>query len=314
MLVFSGRANPIFAKRLCQSISVPLGKLNITDFSDGETFVEFCESLRKRDVFIIQPTCHPANANLMELLISINAAKLANPSRIVAVIPYFGYARQDRKTRPRSAISAKLAADMISKAGANHVLTADIHSRAIEGFFDIPFNSICGFSLFIEDMKRRMTKKDIEDLVIVSPDVGGVVRARELSGRLGVPIAILDKRRPKHNTAEVLNVIGDVVGKHCVMVDDMIDTAGTICHGAGKLKEVGALSVIAYSTHGVLSGNAVQNIMASGLDEVVLTDTIDITAKTEQCSKIRLLSIAEMFGAVMSKIHNGDSISDLSFF
>ena len=314
MLVFSGRANPRFTERLCKSISVPLGKISITDFSDGETFVEYGESLRKRDVFIVQPTCHPANSNLMELLIAINAAKLANPSRIVAVIPYFGYARQDRKTRPRSAISAKLAADLISKAGANHVLTADIHSRAIEGFFDVPFNSICGFSLFIEDIKRRMTKKDIEDLVIVSPDVGGVVRARELAGRLGVPIAILDKRRPRPNASEVVNVIGEVAGKHCVMVDDMVDTAGTICHGAGKLKEEGALSVVAYSTHGVLSGNAVKNIMKSELDEIVLTDTIDISEKAEQCSKIRLVSIAEMFGTVMSKIHHGDSISDLSFF
>ena len=314
MLIFSGRANLKFTEQICKSISVPLGDVGITNFSDGEIFVEFGESLRGRDVFIVQPASRPVNENLMELLITINAAKLANSGRIIAVIPYFGYARQDRKTRPRSSITARLAADLISKAGADYVLTADIHSRAIEGFFTVPFTSISAFSLFIEDIRRQAIIQNINDLVVVSPDVGGVVRAREFANRLGVKMAILDKQRLKPNEAEILNVIGDVRGKHCVMIDDMIDTAGTICQAAGKLKEAGALSVMAYATHGVLSGKAIDNICKSALDEVVLTDTIDISDKMQQCSKIRVVSIAEMFGIVMKRIHQSESISELSFF
>ena len=314
MLIFSGRANLEFTKRLCKSISAPLGRIEITNFSDGEMFVEFGESLHGRDVFIVQPTSQPANENLMELLIAIDAARLANPGRIIAVIPYFGYARQDRKTRPRSSITARLTADLISRAGANYVLTADIHSRAIEGFFSVPFTSICAFSLFIEDIKNKYGGQVGDNLVVVSPDVGGVVRAREFSRRLGIQMAILDKQRLKANTAEIVNVIGDVSGKHCIIIDDMIDTAGTICQASGKLKDAGALSVMVYATHGVLSGKAIQNITQSTLDEVVLTDTIDFSSKMKQCDKIRLISIAEMFGIVIKKIHQGDSISELSFF
>jgi len=309
IMVFAGNANKALAVDIVRQLNITLGRSSVEMFSDGEINVEIGENVRGKDVFVIQPTCAPTNNHVMELLIMIDALKRACASRITAVIPYYGYARQDR--RPRSArvpITSKLVAKMIETAGANHVLTVDLHADQIQGFFDIPVDNVYASPLLLSDIWRRKT----DDLMIVSPDVGGVVRARAIAKRLDdADLAIIDKRRPKPNESKVMNIIGDVSGRECVIVDDLVDTAGTLCLAAKALKESGAISVKAYCTHPVLSGRAIENISGSVLDELVVTDSIPLREDALACSKIRQLSIAEMLAETIRRMVAGDSVSSL---
>jgi len=308
-MVFAGNANTVLAKDIVRHLNIRLGRVSVDEFSDGEIMVEIGENVRGKEVFIIQPTCAPTNNHVMELLVMIDALKRACASRITAVIPYYGYARQDR--RPRSArvpITAKLVAKMIDTAGADHVLTVDLHADQIQGFFDIPVDNVYASPLLLSDIWKRKT----DTLMIVSPDVGGVVRARAIAKRLGdAELAIIDKRRPKANVSQVMNIIGDVSGRDCVIVDDLVDTAGTLCLAAKALKDSGATSVKAYCTHPVLSGKAIDNISNSVLDELVVTDTIPLTEAALGCDKIRQLSVAEMLAETIRRMVEGDSVSSL---
>lgn len=309
MMVFSGNANPQLSADITNYLDLPLGKAAVGQFSDGETMVEIQENVRGRDVFVVQPTCEPTNDNLMELLVMIDALRWSSVKRITAVIPYFGYARQDR--RPRSArvpITARLAAKMMGTAGADRILTMDLHADQIQGFFDIPVDNVYASPILLGDT----WKQKYPDLMVVSPDVGGVVRARALAKRLDdADLAIIDKRRPKANEAQVMNIIGDVEGRTCVLVDDLVDTAGTLCKAAGALKEHGAAKVVAYCTHAVLSGPAVTNIESSRLDELVVTNTIPLRDEAAVCSKIRQLSIAGLLAESIRRINNEESVSSL---
>ena len=308
-MVFSGNANPALAAALARSLGVPLGRANVGRFSDGETMVEIMENVRGRDVYVIQPTCCPAAENFMELMVMIDALSRASAWRLTAVIPYFGYARQDR--RPRSArvpITAKVAARMISNVGTDRVVTVDLHADQIQGFFDIPVDNVYASPLTLADIWKQYSA---EDIIVVSPDVGGVVRARAIAKRLDADLAIIDKRRPRANEATVMNLIGDVEGKVCVLVDDMIDTAGTLCAAAGALKDAGALRVVAYCVHPVLSGNAIENISNSRLDEIVVTDTIPLSQAALDCGRIRQLSVAQMLAETIRRMSEGESVSSM---
>ncbi len=309
MMVFSGNAHPELSSEIADYLGLPLGKAVVGQFSDGESMVEIQENVRGRDVFVVQPTSEPTNDNLMELLVMIDALRWASAGRITAVIPYFGYARQDR--RPRSArvpITARLAAKMISAAGCDRVLTMDLHADQIQGFFDIPVDNVYASPILLGDIWRQR----YDDLMVVSPDVGGVVRARAIAKRLDdAELAIIDKRRPKANVAQVMNIIGDVEGRSCVLVDDMVDTAGTLCKAAAALKEHGAKRVVAYSTHAVLSGTAIENINGSELDELVVAGTIPLKPNAKDCTKIRQLSIAGLLAETMRRISNEESVSSL---
>jgi len=309
LMVFSGNANPKITSDIVARLQIPLGKAVVGRFSDGEVMVEIMENVRGRDVFIVQPTCAPTNENLMELLVMVDAVRRSSAARITAVIPYFGYARQDR--RPRSArvpITAKLVADMIATAGTDRVLTVDLHADQIQGFFNIPVDNVYASPVLLGDVWRQT----YPDLMVVSPDVGGVVRARALAKRLDeAELAIIDKRRPKPNEAKVMNIIGDVEGRSCIIIDDLVDTAGTLCRAAAALKEHGAAKVLAYCTHPVLSGPAVENINKSVLDELVVTDSIPLSDEAQQCSRIRQLSIAELLAETIRRISDEESVSSL---
>jgi len=308
-MVFSGNANRALAESIVGHLDMPLGKATVGRFSDGEVMVELIDSVRGKDVYIVQPTCRPANENLMELLVMTDAMYRASAARVTAVMPYFGYARQDRRPRSaRVAISAKVVANMITAAGADRVLTMDLHADQIQGFFSIPLDNIYASPILLGDV----WKHEYPNLVVVSPDVGGVVRARALAKRLDdADLAIIDKRRPRPNEAQVMNIIGDVNGRSCVIIDDMADTAGTLCQAAAALKEKGALRVVAYCTHAVLSGSAVDNIEASVLDELVVTDTIPLGERAAGCARIRQLSIAELLAESIHRIHGEESIGNL---
>jgi len=309
MMVFSGNANRALSEGIVRKLNMRLGMATVTRFSDGEIAVEIEENVRGRDVFIIQPTSSPADEHLMELLVMIDALKRASASRITAVIPYYGYARQDRRSRSaRVPITAKLVANMLDTAGADRVLTVDLHADQIQGFFDIPVDNVYASPLLLGDVWRQK----YEDLIVVSPDVGGVVRARALAKRLGdADLAIIDKRRPKANVSEIMHIIGDVDGRTCVMVDDLVDTAGTLCHAAKALKANGAIKVVAYCTHPVLSGGAADNVRNSVLDELVVTDTIPLNEELLSIDKIRQLSVAEMLAETIRRIAESESVSSL---
>ncbi|MDH5632057.1 MAG: ribose-phosphate diphosphokinase [Gammaproteobacteria bacterium] len=307
-MVFTGNANRALAEKVVRYLGLPMGKASIGTFSDGEVMVEVEDNVRGRDVFVIQSTCAPSNDNLMELLIMIDALKRASAARITAVIPYYGYARQDRRPRTaRVAITARLVADMITIAGAHRVLTMDLHADQIQGFFSIPTDNIYAGPVLLGDIWKR----EYPNLLVVSPDVGGVVRARALAKHLEADLAIIDKRRPKANVAKVMNIIGDVKGRTCVLMDDLVDTAGTLCEAAGALKDHGASKVLAYCTHPVLSGPAVERISNSALDELVVTDTIPLSAAAESCDRIRQLSISELLAEAIRRIAHDDSVSSL---
>ncbi|CAI8729064.1 MULTISPECIES: ribose-phosphate diphosphokinase [Methylococcus] len=308
-MVFSGNANLPLAEGVVRKLNMRLGMATVGRFSDGEIAVEIEEHVRGREVFVIQPTSQPINENLMELLVMIDALRRSSASVITAVIPYFGYARQDRRIRSaRVPITAKLVAKMICAAGADRVLTVDLHADQIQGFFDVPVDNVYASPILLGDVWRQK----YPDLMVVSPDVGGVVRARALAKRLDdADLAIIDKRRPRANEAKVMNIIGDVRGRTCVMVDDLVDTAGTLCKAAGALKEHGAERVVAYCTHPVLSGPAVDNIEASMLDELVVTDTIPLQERASACNRIRQLTIAEMLAETIRRIAMGESVSSL---
>jgi len=309
MMVFSGNANLALAEGIVKKLNMRLGMASVGRFSDGEIAVEIGENVRGKDVFVIQPTCSPTNENLMELLVMIDAFKRASSSRITAVMPYYGYARQDRRSRSaRVPISAKLVAKMIEQAGANRLLTVDLHADQIQGFFDIPVDNVYASPILLGDIWRQQYK----DLIVVSPDVGGVVRARALAKRLNdSDLAIIDKRRLKANVAEVMHIIGEVEGRTCILIDDLVDTAGTLCNAAGALKEHGATKVFAYCTHPVLSGKAMDNINNSELDELVVTDTIPLSQEAIESGKIRQLTVAEMLAETIRRISVGESVSSL---
>lgn len=305
-MVFSGNANPALADAIAKNIGLPLGYASISKFSDGEISVELNENVRGKDVFVIQPTCAPTNDSIMELLLMADALHRASANRITAVIPYFGYARQDRRVRSaRVAISAKVVADMISAVGVDRVLTVDLHAEQIQGFFSIPVDNVYGSPVLTDDIERQ----EYENLTVVSPDIGGVVRARAVAKRLNADLAIIDKRRPSANVAQVMHIIGDVADRTCLIVDDMVDTAGTLCKAADALKEQGATRVVAYSTHPVLSGPAIQNIMNSNLDSLVVTDTIPLSEEAKNCPRIRQLSMAKLLAESIRRVSNEESIS-----
>jgi len=306
LMVFTGNANPALADSIAKNIGVPLGYASIAKFSDGEVSVELNENVRGKDVFIIQPTCNPTNESIMELLLMADALHRASANRITAVIPYFGYARQDRRVRSaRVAISAKVVADMIGAVGVNRVLTVDLHAEQIQGFFSIPVDNVYGSPVLTDDIERQR----YENLTVVSPDVGGVVRARAVAKQLNVDLAIIDKRRPSANVAQVMHIIGDVKGRSCLIVDDMVDTAGTLCKAADALKEHGASKVVAYCTHPVLSGPAIENINGSSIDSLVVTDTIPLSDEAKSCTKIRQLSMARLLAESIRRVSNEESIS-----
>jgi ribose-phosphate pyrophosphokinase len=308
MVVFSGNANPALAELVVRHLGLRLGKATVGRFSDGEVMVEIMEHVRGKDVFIVQPTCAPSNDNMMELLVLSDAVRRSSARRITAVIPYYGYARQDRRPRTaRVAITAKLVADMITTAGADRVLTMDLHADQIQGFFNIPTDNIYASPVLLGDLWRH----EHEDLLVVSPDVGGVVRARAMAKHLEADLAIIDKRRPRPNEAKVMHIIGDVENRTCVLMDDLVDTAGTLCEAAAALKDHGARKVMAYCTHPVLSGPAVQRIENSQLDELVVTDTIPLQPEAKQCKRIRQLSVAELLAESMRRIAEEASISTL---
>ena len=307
-LLFTGNANPVLAQEIAGHLGVELGRASVGRFSDGEVTVEIRQNVRARDIFVVQPTCTPTNENLMELFIMVDAIKRASARRITAVIPYFGYARQDRRPRStRVPISAKVVANMLETVGVERVLTMDLHADQIQGFFDIPVDNIYASPVLLSDLKSR----NYSNLVVVSPDVGGVVRARALAKQLGCDLAIIDKRRPTANVSEVMHVIGEIEGRNCVIMDDMIDTAGTLVKAAEVLKERGARSVYAYCTHPVFSGPAVDRLMASQIDEVVVTNTIPLNAEAKGCKNIRQLSVAFLFAETIRRISDGESVTSL---
>ncbi|VAW48547.1 Ribose-phosphate pyrophosphokinase [hydrothermal vent metagenome] len=310
VMIFAGNANVELAEKISQYLKIPLGKADVGRFSDGEIMVEIKESVRGKDVYVLQPTCTPEPAvNLMEMLVMIDALKRASATRISAVIPYYGFARQDR--RPHSArvpITARLTADMISNAGAHRVVTVDLHSDQIQGFFNVPVDNLYASPLLVEDMQKNC---NLESVVIVSPDMGGVVRARAVAKSLNAEMAIIDKRRPKANVAKVMNIIGDIEGRDCLIVDDMVDTAGTLCKAATALMDRGAKSVSAYVVHAVLSGSAIENIMSSVLKEVVVTDSIPQTKAIRECKKIRMVTIANILGETIRRINQDESVTSL---
>ena len=305
--IFTGNANPALAQEICRHLSVPLAQATVKSFSDGEIMVEINENVRGRDVFVVQSTCQPANHNLMELLVMIDALKRASAARITAVIPYFGYARQDRKVAPRTPITSKLVADLITTAGAHRVLCVDLHAGQIQGFFNIPVDHLYAAPAVLEDVKARFT----EELVVVSPDAGGTERARAFAKRLNAGLAIIDKRRSAANVSEVMHIIGDVDGRTCIIVDDMIDTAGTLCQAAAALKAHGAGDVYATATHAVLSGPALERINESDLKEVLVCNTIPTEEKVKNCSRLRTISVANILAEAIRRIHGDESVSSL---
>ncbi|MCO6442195.1 MAG: ribose-phosphate diphosphokinase [Nitrococcus mobilis] len=309
MMVFAGNANPQLAEAIAESLKIRLGDAQVTRFSDGEVQVEINEHVRGRDVFVVQPTCAPANDYLMELLVIADALRRSSAARITAVIPYYGYARQDRRPRSqRVPISAKLVADMISAAGIDRVVTVDLHADQIQGFFNIPVDNVYASPVLLGDIWRQLHPNKI----VVSPDVGGVVRARAIAKRLDdADLAIIDKRRPRPNESKITHIIGDVHDKTCIIVDDIVDTAGTLCEAAKALKGKGAGKVVAYITHPVLSGPAIGRIAESTLDELVVTDSIPLGERAQSCSKIRQLSLAEMLAETMRRVNNDESVSEL---
>lgn len=308
LMVFSGNANPKLALSVTQHLNIPLGRATVNRFSDGEVAVEINENVRGQDVFVLQSTCAPTNDNLMELMIMVDALRRASARRITAAIPYYGYARQDRRPRSaRVAISAKVVANMLQSVGVDRVLTMDLHADQIQGFFDIPVDNIYSTPVLLNDILAHQ----YPNLMVVSPDVGGVVRARAMAKALDVDLAIIDKRRPRANVAEIMNIIGEVKGRTCVITDDIVDTAGTLCNAASALKERGAVRVLAYAAHPVLSGNAVDRITNSPLDELVITDTIPLRPEAEACPKIRQLSCAALIGETIFRIANESSVSSL---
>ncbi len=309
LMIFAGNANPKLANDIARGLDLPMGKAIVDRFSDGEVMVEIMENIRGCDIYLIQPTCAPTADNFVELLVMVDALKRASASRVTAVIPYFGYSRQDR--RPRSSrvpITAKVAAKMISAVGTDRVVTIDLHADQIQGFFDIPVDNVYASPLTLADIWQNQGG---EDLVVVSPDVGGVVRARAIAKRLDAELAIIDKRRPRANVSKVMNIIGEIEGKNCVMVDDLVDTAGTLCAAASALKKRGAKKVKAYCVHPVLSGPAIDNITNSELDELVVTDTIPLSDDAQACGKIRQLSVAQMLAETIRRMAHGESVSSL---
>lgn len=308
LMVFTGNANPALAQAVASHLNIELGQADVGRFSDGEVSVELQEHVRGRDVFVLQSTCAPTNDNLMEMLVMVDALKRASAGRITAAIPYFGYARQDRRSRSsRVPIAAKLVANMLAAAGVDRVLTMDLHAEQIQGFFDIPVDNIYALPILLDDIQ----KQNHENLLVVSPDHGGVVRARSLAKRLESDLAIIDKRRPKANVSEVMNIIGDVRDRTCVIMDDIVDTAGTLCKAAAALKKNGAKKVVAYCTHPVLSGAAIERVASSELDELVVTDTIPLRDEAKACSRIRQLSVADILADTIQRISNEDSVSSL---
>jgi len=309
VVLLSGNSNPQLSQNIARQLQLPLGKIQVNTFSDGEIAVEILENIRGREIYLIQSTCPPVNQNLMEMLIIADACRRASAKRITAVIPYFGYARQDRRPRAaRSPITAKLVADMISTAGIDRVLTVDLHADQIQGFFSVPVDNVYASPVLLGDV----WKQDTDNLVVVSPDVGGVVRARALAKRLDdADLAIIDKRRPRANELEVMNIIGEVEGKNCVLIDDMVDTAGTLCQAAEALKNHGAARVSAYITHPVLSGPAIDRINASHLDELVVTDTLPLSEAGKACKQIRQLGVAELLAETIRRMHQDESVSSL---
>ncbi len=309
MTVFSGNANPELAYRIARHLTLPLGKIQVGRFSDGEINVEILENVRGREVFIVQSTCPPVNDNLMELLVMVDAFRRASVARITAVIPYFGYARQDRRPRAsRVPITARMVAGMISEAGVDRVLTVDLHADQIQGFFSIPVDNVYASPVLLGDLWRQ----EYRDMVVVSPDIGGVVRARAIAKRMDdADLAIIDKRRPRPNESKVMNIIGEVEGKTCVLIDDMVDTAGTLCQAAAALKETGAVKVVAYITHPLLSGPAIERIRDSEMDELVVTDTIPLSPQAVEMGKIRQLGVAELLAETMRRISLDESVSSL---
>jgi ribose-phosphate pyrophosphokinase len=307
-MIFSGNANKALAKSVAKNLGITLGKASVKTFSDGEISVEIDENVRGQDIYIIQPLCDPVNNNLMELLIMVDALKRSSVDRISVVLPYFGYSRQDRRARSaRVPITAKVVANMLTSMGVERLLTIDLHADQIQGFFDIPVDNIYATPLFLADIH----KQNYKDTIIVSPDVGGVVRARALAKQLNSDLAIVDKRRPEANVSEVMQIIGDVKGKCCIIVDDICDTAGTLCHAADALKEQGASSVFAYITHPIFSGKADQNISSSSIDGIIVTDTISLSKKIIDTGKIRQITVAEMLAETLRRIDNKESVSSL---
>jgi len=305
-MVFTGNANRVLAENIVKKLGMRLGDATVSQFSDGEISIEINENVRGRDVFVVQPTCAPTHKNLMELLILVDALRRASAGRVTAVVPYFGYARQDRRVRSaRVPITAKVVADMMVNVGIDRVLTIDLHAEQIQGFFDVPVDNIYGAPILLDDIRRQK----YENLVVVSPDIGGVVRARAVAKQLSIDLAIIDKRRPKANVAEVMNLIGEVKGKICILVDDMVDTAGTLCNAATALKNEGAIKVVAYATHPVLSGKAIDNINNSSLDELVVTDSIPLSEEAAACSRIRQLSLGAILAEAIRRLNNEESLS-----
>ncbi len=306
LMVFTGNANPGLAQKIVDKLGIPMGDATVSQFSDGETTVELNENVRGRDVFVVQSTCAPTNDNLMELFVMVDALRRASAGRITAVVPYFGYARQDRRVRSaRVPISAKIVADMMVSVGVDRVLTVDLHAEQIQGFFDVPVDNVYGSPVLLDDIHRQQHS----DLVVVSPDIGGVVRARAVAKQLEVDLAIIDKRRPQANVAEIMNLIGEVEDRTCLLVDDMVDTAGTLCNAAKALKEEGATKVVAYCTHAVLSGKAINNIDNSELDELVVTDSIPLREEALGCTRIRQLTLSSMLAEAMRRLSNEESLS-----
>ncbi len=307
LVVFSGRAHPELTERICDYLQIPMGRVRLFNFSDGEIACQIEENVRGGDVFVVQPTCPPVNDTLMELLIMLDACRRSSANRITAVIPYFGYARQDRKDRPRVPITAKLACDLLTSAGAMRILTMDLHAAQIQGFFNIPVDHLFAAPVLVEELRRLA----LPDLVIISPDAGGVERARAFAKRLDASLAIVDKRRTSPNHAEVVHIIGEVAGKTCVIVDDIIDTAGTLVTTAEVLHRMGASRVLAAGVHPVLSGPAIERIEGSVVEQVIVTDTIPPSAKVAACAKLRQLSVAELLGEAIRRIHEAKSVSSL---
>lgn len=308
LMVFTGNANPKLAESVARYLNIHLGRATVGRFSDGEVMVELNENVRGKDVFVLQSTCAPTNDNLMEVMVMVDALKRASAGRITAAMPYFGYSRQDRRPRSaRVAITAKVVADMLVSAGVNRLLTMDLHSDQIQGFFDIPVDNIYASPILLSDV----WKHNYPNLIVVSPDVGGVVRARALAKQMDADLAIIDKRRPKPNVAKVMNIIGEVAGRTCLIMDDMVDTANTLCEAANALKEKGATSVLAYCTHPVLSGPAIERISNSAMDELVVTDTIPLSEAARSCGRIRQLSTAELLAETIRRINSEESVSSL---
>lgn len=306
LMVFAGNAHPELARKVAEALDNRLGHATVGQFSDGEITVEINENVRGKDVFILQSTCEPTNDNLMELILMVDALRRASATRITAVVPYFGYARQDRRIRSaRVPISAKVVSDMMVKAGVDRVMTMDLHADQIQGFFDVPVDNVYGSPILLDDIERQ----NYDDVIVVSPDIGGVVRARAVAKQLDVELAIIDKRRPRANTAQVMHIIGEVKDRTCILVDDMVDTAGTLCKAAEALKKHGAARVVAYATHPILSGPAVDNINDSVLDELVITDTIPLSEAASQSGKIRQLTVAGLIAEAIRRVSNEESVS-----